>query len=421
MPFDPFQRGTRAGSAAYPSALSSSSSHVTTLKIIVRMNLSKLQLAALLVSTLVCSCKSSEIRQETPLPFHVALIPAAVVSAEATPEVEDAVALKDTKLAFTSEQVTARIRASLAENCVTKVSILDFPEGVSHEQFFAQSALAQEEHWENEVRRLKPDLVAKMNLSYSPTVLSDTNSKFFPNLLLFLIGGPFCYAYDDRDYYSAARLSVWLYDGSQIDAQQASMNGREAELIEVTPRVDVSDLDFIDRADGVGHYALSLLIPAGWLAKDSDKVKTSLEAEIIDRLALDLNTRIRLRSNQLTRASRLYDFYIREEKVRVVAAANGGYEMRGDVLLEVDRGTEDMDAFTFEIGGKAVPSSFGTESIDLSEGAGTVVSYPFIIPLEGNEIPREVRVVFRDASQNSRERSFTFNPKAMEAAYRPGS
>jgi hypothetical protein len=377
---------------------------------------------ALLIATtvLLTGCATQQTRQEAPLPFHVALIPATIIAGDTAPEVEGATILEETKLAFESDHVTQQIGLALNNDCVTRVTLLTYGKGVSRDQFLAKytSEAAQDEFWEQAITKLKPDLVAKVKLSFSETVLTDTNSTFWANVPLFLIGGPFCYFFDDRDYYSTARLSVWLYDASPIAIQQASLTDGDSELIDVSPRVDLTDLDFIDRADGIGSYALSILIPAGWLAKESDTVKESLEREILARLTTSLKTEIRSRADQLTRANRLYDFYIRSDGMRVVQAGTGGFELTGEVFLEIDKGTPRMDNFTFALDGKATPARFGKESLAPGQGAGRVVSYPFSVPLTGDDLPDEVRVVFRDGSQDSRERSYTFNARAIEAAYR---
>ncbi|MFT5042196.1 MAG: hypothetical protein ACI8X5_003614 [Planctomycetota bacterium] len=375
---------------------------------------------ALLASVLVSGCATELIRNEAPLPFHVALIPATIVAGAAAPEVAGASVLKDTKLAFDSAEVTRQVDAALSKDCVTRVTVLSYGDDVTREQFLAKypSETERDEYWDREVTRIKPDLVGKLKLSFSETVLTDTNGTFWANLPLFLIGGPFCYFFDDRDYYSTASLSLWLYDASPIAIQQASLARGDSELTNASPRADLTDLDFIDRADGIGAYALSVLIPAGWLAKDTNKVKESLEREILARLTTTLKTEIRLRANELTRADGLYDFYIRSDEMRVVASGADSFELRGEVFLETYKGTPRMEDFTFSLDDQAIAASFGEPSLAPGQGAGRVESYPFVIPLAGNDLPSEVRVVFRDGSQNNRERSYTFNARAIEAAFR---
>ena len=57
---------------------------------------------------------------------------------------------------------------------------------------------------------------------------------------------------------------------------------RDSQVTRLDAVMQEASLDFIDRADGAGSYALSILVPSGFLSKDTEAVPEELEISITD-------------------------------------------------------------------------------------------------------------------------------------------
>jgi hypothetical protein len=188
--------------------------------------------------------------------------------------------------------------------------------------------------------------------------------------------------------------------------------------MELDQRLQRSDLDFWDRAGGnLGQFALSLVVPAGWLAKESDGVRSSLEQEIVASLAGDLANEARLRADLMSRAPSLYDYWVDPASVAIVSGS-AGRELRGRLVLELGRSAERMDSYAWRLAPNSLPRTVVfDEGVRREDRAGAATrTYEFVVPLGSGPMPPEVRVEFEDASASARRR-YTF----ATSAYASGS
>jgi len=133
---------------------------------------------------------------------------------------------------------------------------------------------------EDDARELGVDVLLLPQMMYDDTVRSETNDRFWLNLPLFLLGGPMCWFVNDRTYEHDVSLVVQFHSVSSESGTQTDRKTLHQEEFEnrETP------LDFLDRADGAGDYALSLVCPSGWLATETDESLDSLRLEIGESL-----------------------------------------------------------------------------------------------------------------------------------------
>jgi hypothetical protein len=261
----------------------------------------------------------------------------------------------------------------------------------------------------------RADLLATSTVHYSRQIRTEGNEKFWPNHFFFLLGGPFMYFTNDRDYFYDMRVQVAIHDMGALQSGKATLNGGGSRLQQVHAEEEETALDFIDRVgDDYGYYAASIIIPSGWLAKDTEEVKSELQAAIIEQLGADLDAAIRARDDDLLRADRLVDFFVRPEEIEVVEGPRG-LEMHGAVYLELGHGTDRMDSWrAWPTSGPPIGAVFG-EGIPTGTptSATRYLRYAFAVPLARPTVPDALRIEFEDGSSGANRRSFHFPLKAM--------
>lgn len=372
----------------------------------------------LVLMALAAGCRSQAVEKEAPLPFHVAVIPLQPVAEErlVPPDVESD-ALESVRLSFDPDATTAELVRALDGGLFTRATALAYPDGAAREEFLALSVGEQEDHWVEAAERAGADLVLLAYLEYCPTIWSDINSSFWLNLPLFLLGGPFCYFVDDRDYVTNVRLSTQLFDVRPLRLSEASFSAsrRDAKVLGVNKDLQHSDLDFWDRADGhLGRYALSLVCPAGLLARETDGVRATLEREIVASLSRSFAEEVRVLGDQVSRGNELYYFWVDPESLQTVGT-DAGSELRGSLVLQLEGGPGRMDSYSYELpGARSEKIAFGEGTRQRDRGAATR-HYDFAVPLGSGELPREVRVEFEDAGASAKRR-YTFDPRAYVAS-----
>ena len=218
----------------------------------------------------------------------------------------------------------------------------------------------QSKWWVDAATRARADLLITGAAHYHRQILTEGNEKFWPNHFFFLLGGPFTYFTNDRDYYYDAGIQLAIHDMGALRSGKASLTGGGSRLQQLRTTEDETALDFIDRVgDDYGYYAASIIIPSGWLAKDTEEVKEELQEAIVQQLAITLGDEIRSRGDALLRAAQLVDFFVRPEEIEVLDGPRG-LEMHGSVYLQLGRGTDRMDSWrAWPSSGPPVEAVFG--------------------------------------------------------------
>ncbi|HEX6886213.1 MAG TPA: hypothetical protein VF530_22755, partial [Planctomycetota bacterium] len=298
----------------------------------------KIRIAAFLCWTAVlalgplAACASSSPRPEgAPLPFHVALIPTEVHDTSvltATPSEphyatpEEGTVTDDMRLDLSTAAVSRALSAELAEAFV-RATLLELPEDPA--TLAGLSAAERDQFWQKRARATGADLLVRTRLLIDPAIDGERNEKFWLNLPLFLLGGPMCYFVGDRSYLVSARLQAEVFDVSEGHA-----NLDDFALLAIPLYVESSeqDLRFLDRADGAGDYALSLLIPAGLLARESSEIESELEDRLPRRLGRELAARVFRERAQFEQNLALGAFQLESEGAELLPAGAGRLHLR---------------------------------------------------------------------------------------------
>lgn len=246
----------------------------------------RIGLVVSLIALAFASCRSTDaVPDGHPLPFHVALIPTKVIAlpsgTTADSGIETEGAGEAMRLDLTSEQISTALQRELQRVFVltTLLPALD-PEVLEE-----MDAREQDLHWQREAQSVGANLLLDTTMVVDPVFDGSRNEKFWLNLPLFLLGGPMCYFVSDRSYDATAELQAKFFEVTVVrdDLDQVAMLD-----LPISAKFEGADLRFLDRADGAGDYALSLLIPAGLLARETSEVEAAIQQLVPERLGQQL-------------------------------------------------------------------------------------------------------------------------------------
>ncbi len=271
------------------------------------------------------------------LPFHIAIKPVVHSPSyeleRASTPVDDPAFRIEIDLAHLSES----IRGGLDRQGCSKATLLSPPaEGWTEDA---------RQWWIEEARRLRADLLLECELDYSPSIAGSLNGeKFVLNLPVFLLGGPFCYFVNDRRYEVNGELHCRLYDLNPVFRDPSALS-RRSEIMLETIHIQPIELDFADRAGkSVPRYALSLLVPPGFLADETEAVLARMHEEICGRLAQDLVAALRENRRQLITAPGIAAFHLdpSPDAHRAQERADGTLDVSAKVLLHLNQGSDEL-------------------------------------------------------------------------------
>jgi hypothetical protein len=367
------------------------------------------------LSLAACSSTATDASRQI-LPFHVAVLPIELVALAGapraeSPEEQEATEVEDVTLSLDERAVSEAFTAALAADSFVRASLLEYPPDVSPEEFRGRSVEEQDTWWIEAGRDADADLLVRGVLTYYQGVRTDTNDAFWLNLPLFLLGGPMTYFVNDRSYFLEARFQSSVYDlpalVRDLEEGPATLH-TDRRLQEVRPDVREATLDFIDRADHAGHYALSLVVPPGYLATETADVQSGLEEEVVAQLMDEMGRAIAAQSEQLVEPDLLVEFVVHPEDLRLVRSADGrGNELSGVVLLGMrEGGAPSMRGCRLSWdGGQPLDYRFNEGTRIQGDSRESFLRYPFVFELP-IELPEFLRLEVEDDSGSRAMRSY---------------
>jgi hypothetical protein len=376
--------------------------------------------AAATLLALFASCATQVRRDEPALPFHVALVPiqCATPAGASTPQAAgDAGSVHEgLKLAIDAAALSEALRATLQSTCFARVTLLAPPDGDGGAEFARWSPEKRNAYWIAASAKAGADLILESELRTAPELRGKMNEKFWLNLPLFFLGGPFCYFIGDNSYVADARLDAWLYDLRPIAASQATLADGRSELTHVQARFRGTDLDFIDRADGnVGWYAASLVVPAGLLSRNNESVERCVAGTAITELAQGLMKELRGESEQVLLGEHVTSFHVASEST--VTCEDGVIRFHGSVLLRTGE-IQRMDAWRLEAGERSIEGEFHDAAADteLTTARNRYLRYALDVRLPSTCDAKEARLTLVGGGRDTSVRTFTFEVVASPSA-----
>jgi len=166
----------------------------------------------------------------------------------------------------------------------------------------------------------------RTRLLFDPHISGDRNEKFWLNVPLWLlVGGPFSWFVSDRSYEFTARLQAEVFDTSE---GHESLADYALLPIPLYAEYQGADLTLIDRADGWGDYALSIIWPAGLLAQETDEVEAELEERLPEELGRELARKVFDERSQFEQNLALGAFKLEAQAASLERAPEGRVRVR---------------------------------------------------------------------------------------------
>ncbi len=345
------------------------------------------------------SCASTKELEVAELPFHAVIVPmrdAAVGTVTPGELPGDATGLR---LGLTCDEVTRVVGSALEKFCFSRVTVLDHDEyGDLH------GAYERDERLVDLARAAGADLLVELDLRYDPEIYHETSSSFWLNFPLFLFAGPTNWFVGDNEYFADVELTTTIYDMNVIEAGALSLGDPAAQVLSGSSRYAGSDLTFTERSDGVGDYALGLIVPSGYLARESDAVAQATHASVLADLREQVVKGIQRHRSDLVGADWIAPLFIDPDDVRITRAGDS-VEVEGRVRLLRDGLAARVQVVWFDAGSDRVAVRPGAESA-LREGAYDVLPFQAFVPVaEGSTT---LRLECEAGSRDRFVRSYTF-------------
>lgn len=345
----------------------------------------------LLASLGACASQASVTEK---LPFHVAIAPASVV--------RDATTLPDkghpTELVFAIDATTlSKQLAESAGQSFVKVTTLA-PTDASLPAAAAQKA------WVAEAQQSGADLLLVPRLRYHPRVHTELNDRFWLNLPLFALGGPFCWFVADRSYHCNANLAGEIHDVTAAAASRRQTIDPSTVVHPFKKENTEASLSFLQRANGAGSYLLSVICPAGLLATESDGIPRELNTVVVGQLCDEMLESLR-EGAAVIREPALVDFFPNDVRV---GTAGGSRALLGEFVLKLGTANE-LGKLRYRFG----PTEPWRDAAWLPlkpEVTPDRKVYPFSVPLDG--ATGTVQLQVEQLDQDLSRRSFTYDVNA---------
>ncbi len=369
-----------------------------------------IRLAAVFLTAIVggLGCASQQIQETANLPFSVAVMPI-----EATPRSdlanESEAETLQISLDLDEDTISKAVAESFTQHGFTRAILLPYPDGITRETFLGWPEAKQSQWWVDSAKDAKADLILECNLAYSPTVSTERNDKFWPNFVLFSIGGPFNMFTNDRSYLVKADLRASLFDLNPIYTERSDLFDRQSLLVALQSETDEVTLDFTDRAEDAGDYALGLILPSSFLATENPTVDARVESEVVRGLCLDLGKRLIAEARDVVTAERLVSFFLDPQSVSVVRESASQVRLSAElVLLKGD--AEALGEYKIDAGETSVTGSFeeGIDDATLSTRRDRYLRFPLEQVIATDSTIEVIRLTVWDDSRDRKSRSFTF-------------
>lgn len=374
----------------------------------------RVRLAAfLLAAALAPACSSAPPLVRPRMPLHLALKPLEEPSAEKVTlaskpptesEQDDVFRVK-----LARERLQARLVETLRDESFEIVTVLDAPGPQSAEW----SAEELDAWWVEQTKRCGADVFLECRAVYDDHVALGWTSggAYTDNLLYFFLGGPICYTVNDRSYRAPAVLEGTYYDLAQVHGQGASLDDPRVGILDTASIFEWIDYDFIDRNGGeMVPFVKSLVVPTGFMQLDTERARDKMQADVVEKLAVDFSHRTYDQRETIMRAGRRTGFTLDTRwNVPELVATPSGWSLRVDLRLWPGPGMQKLREIVLVADGKPLRTVPLADAVEEKTGRGRTLGYA--VGAEGTEaLPAglaHVQLEVADASAERNVRTFT--------------
>lgn len=261
---------------------------------------------------LLAGCSSVEPLERRNLPFHIAIVPMLAPTVGTVLPGELPGESTELRLALTPDEITEAVQSVLEEYCFSSVTVLAHDDLAQTQDAFERQRLILQQ-----ASDANADLLVELELRYDPEIYRENSPTFWLNYPLFLFAGPANWFIGDNRYFADAELTTTVYDIHVIEAGNMSIGDPAARVASASSRYTQVELDFTDRADGVKNYAMGIVIPSGFLARESEDTSLEIHNKVVADMRVQVVQGIQSRRRELLRAEWISPIFIAPEEVQI--------------------------------------------------------------------------------------------------------
>lgn len=355
---------------------------------------------ALLALAFASGCASQQPLEPRTLPYHVVVVPMAEPLVGTVSQGEFEGEATELVLNIRPEELTESVSDALREYCFADVTVLRAEDFADATDSYQLEAMVLER-----ARELNADLVVELDLRYDAEVYRVKAGTYWLNYPLFLFAGPSNWFIGDNIYYADVDLTTSIYDLNVIEAGGFPLGDPSSRVMSASSRYTGKDLDFIDRSDGAGDYALGILIPSGFLSRESESTQQAVHDAIIGELRKQVVQGIQSRRDDLVHAEWIAPVYIEPEDV---AIRREGDELvvEGAVHLVRNGLLDRVHVLRLEAGGEVVTVYPDPTTAQMTDEKSRV---PFAVRVPVSHDRNDVRIECEAGARDCFVRSYTFS------------
>jgi hypothetical protein len=355
-------------------------------------------LCAALPLCFAASCTGIDGARAAYLPFRVAVAPVHMVYTDvaAAPGAEPA-ATGALCVAVDPGRLGARVTEVLAHRVFADAQLL--PSSAADAGDRDDSVLVQH------AAETQANLLLECDVRIAPVVTSGKNDRFLLNLVLFAIGGPGTWFVPDRSYRLEAHLFAQLHQLEPLLDGMASVEDRRACLAYAHAQLHEIDLNLVDRAGSVMPFLASIVVPAALLVTDSADARSTLEAEIVDRLAVELGRQLAEMQHQIAEGGLVSDIGLEDAELLRTADA---LVFRANAMLRVGASSR-LQGYSVRLGDCIKTEVYDRDPSHSVPGSGQrpTLCYPLEVVFPAGTDGSCVEVELFTGGRDRMRRSFT--------------
>jgi hypothetical protein len=346
----------------------------------------------------LASCASTgEPEAGPPLPFHLAVVPVEITVPAATTEGDPGFELR-----IDGQALAERMRDTLSRSGFARATLLEPPSDTDPESFARWDLPRRQEWWVRAAEKAKADLLLVPRLRYEPEIRQE-GQPWYVAVPSFLFLGPIAFFIEDRRYEADVTLTLAVHGLSPIEDRQATILGEGALLLTAETEFVETHLSFLQRAEGIGSYAQTLIMPSGWIAPRTTAALDRMADDVVDLLcrngARELGTN---RREEIVRAQGTANHFLDLGTLRIDRSSGGDIDLAADVLLSTDRGVDRMRDWRVDLGAESREGRFAEPEVE-----GTWLRYAIRQTLPVPPGVDAVRLTLREGGAPPRRRTYT--------------
>lgn len=351
------------------------------------------------------SCTSKAAYQGPPLPFRIALLP--IEHSVFKGASEDAEGMTSMTISIDPTAFADQLVADLEGMSFVRIATVS-PPHFGDENVLDRAAI--EDALITAAIEADADLLLECKLEYAPTILCEQTVFGGVGWFLFALGGPFGILLEEHTFYADVTLHATFYDAAMMDEGDVRLGSAAGRVVLITASFPGIALDMIDRADGPADYAMSLIMPAGFIATESDSLQETIHGTVLASLSQQLADRVLKWRDRLIRSSgeEAGVFAFDPDRFVIDRRADGSLKVSGEVRLFTNPVVDRMNAYRISLGSTGewvefedVPTQPATDS----HGSSKLYAFESVLqPGDAETLKLELMAGSRDRYM----RSYTF-------------